>query len=126
EQTLHAEVIYGDQSMPLTLQARFGQPGAYAGWFFPMAAGDYSFRIYGAIDGAAVDETFTSSPETFGAVEDPTPLQFPKPEGAETPGAVVGFMTGGTGWSGGVAALGLALSGGALALYRRGVADVSR
>ncbi|MCC6314915.1 MAG: hypothetical protein IT337_12975, partial [Thermomicrobiales bacterium] len=41
EQTLHAEVIYGDQSMPLTLQARFGQPGAYAGWFFPMAAGDY-------------------------------------------------------------------------------------
>ena len=43
-----------------------------------MKPGDYTFRIYGTIDGTEIDESFTSGPETFGAVEDPAPLQFPK------------------------------------------------
>ena len=70
ETTLQAEVYYVDQSMPLTLEPRFGQPGAYASYFYPNAVGDYSFRIFGTIDGVAIDETFTSGPETLGPALD--------------------------------------------------------
>jgi hypothetical protein len=80
EETLTAEVIFGDQTMELPLSARFGEPGAYESIFFPMQPGDYTFRIYGTIDGLDIDESFTSSPQGFGAVEDPAPLQFPKSE----------------------------------------------
>ena len=78
EETLKAEVIFGDQTMELPLTARFNTPGAYQSVFFPAQPGDYTFRIYGTLDGADVDESFTSSPEGFGAVEDPAPLHFPK------------------------------------------------
>jgi hypothetical protein len=78
--TLQAEVIFGDQSMELSLSPVFNDPGAYKSVFFPMAPGDYTFRIFGKIGDADVDESFTSSPQGFGSVEDPTPLQFPKPE----------------------------------------------
>lgn len=84
EKTLKAEVIYGDQKMDLPLSPGFGQPGKYQSVFFPMAAGDYSFHIYGEIDGTKVDETFTSSPNGFDAVQDPTPLQFPKSKSSVT------------------------------------------
>ena len=78
EETLKAEVIFGDQTMELPLSARFNTPGAYESVFFPAKPGDYTFRIYGTLDGTDVDESFTSSPEGFGAVEDPAPLHFPK------------------------------------------------
>ena len=70
ETTLQAEVFYGDQSMALTIEPRFGEPGAYAGWFYPNAAGTYAFHIFGTIEGVAIDETFTSGPDTFGDVEE--------------------------------------------------------
>lgn len=76
--TLQAEVIYGDQTMALELRPEFSQPGVYNGIFFPMAEGDYTFRIFGEIEGNPVDETFTSSPEGFGSVEPREPLEFPK------------------------------------------------
>jgi hypothetical protein len=88
-ETLKAEVIYGDQRMDLELRPRFGQPGAYAAYFFPMAEGDYSFRIYGQIEGNAIDETFTSGPETFAAVQPREPLEFPKQTASTS--TVVGF-----------------------------------
>ncbi|HET8524909.1 MAG TPA: hypothetical protein VFL82_16880 [Thermomicrobiales bacterium] len=84
DKTLKAEVIYGDQKMDLPLSPGFGQPGKYQSIFFPMAAGDYSFHIYGEIEGTKVDETFTSSPNGFDAVQDPTPLQFPKSKSSVT------------------------------------------
>jgi hypothetical protein len=70
ETTLQAEVFFGDQSMALTIEPRFGQPGAYASWFYPNAAGDYSFHVFGTIEGVPIDETFTSGPDTFGPVEE--------------------------------------------------------
>jgi hypothetical protein len=80
DETLKAEVIYEDQTLELPLSAKWNDPGGYYSVFFPTsAAGDYSFRIYGTINGTDIDETFTSGPETFGPVEDPAPLQFPKP-----------------------------------------------
>jgi len=78
EETLKAEVIFGDQTMELPLSARFNTPGAYESVFFPSQPGDYTFRIYGTLAGTDIDESFTSSPEGFGAVEDPAPLHFPK------------------------------------------------
>jgi hypothetical protein len=97
ETTLQAEVYYGDQTLALTLEARFGQPGAYASWFYPNAAGTYSFRIFGAIEGVAIDETFTSGPDTFGDVEER--LLFPADAAAAAPavtGAGTADLPGGT------------------------------
>jgi hypothetical protein len=79
EKTLQAEVIFEDQTMELPLEARYNAPGAYQSIFYPTKAGDYTFRIYGKIGDTDVDESFTSGPDTFGPVEDPAPLQFPKP-----------------------------------------------
>jgi hypothetical protein len=77
--TLKAEVIYQDQTLELPLEARWNTPGAYQSVFYPMTPGDYTFRIYGKIGDTDIDESFTSGPQTFGPVEDPVPLQFPKP-----------------------------------------------
>lgn len=95
------EVIYGDQTMDLELDPVFNQPGAYRAIFFPAAEGDYSFHIVGDIEGVAIDETFTSSPDTFSAVEAVEPYQFPKEEssnagnGAAMLGGNVGGSSGG-------------------------------
>ncbi|MBA3451046.1 MAG: hypothetical protein H0T18_07535 [Chloroflexia bacterium] len=42
-----------------------------------MEPGAYTFRIFGTIGDTEIDESFTSSPEGFSSVEDPTPFQFP-------------------------------------------------
>ena len=77
-ETVQAEVIYGDQTMALPLTAMWDEPGGYYSVFYPTSSeGDYTFRIFGAIGDAEIDETFTSGPETFGPVEDPEPLRFP-------------------------------------------------
>jgi hypothetical protein len=75
---LQAEVIFADQTMELPLTAMWDQPGGYYSVFFPTTPGDYTFRVYGTIGEAGIDETFTSGPETFGPVADPAPLQFPQ------------------------------------------------
>ena len=77
EETLEAEVIFGDQTRALEISPAFGEPGAYRSVFFPTAAGSYSFRIFGEIDGTTIDETFTSGPDTFGDVQDTAGGQFP-------------------------------------------------
>jgi hypothetical protein len=38
DQTLKAEVIFGDQKMELTIEPRWQTPGAYDAYFFPTAA----------------------------------------------------------------------------------------
>jgi hypothetical protein len=78
EVTLQAEVIFGDQTMELPLEATWDEPGAYGSVFFPVEPGDYTFRIFGTIGDTEIDESFTSGPETFSMVADPAPLQFPK------------------------------------------------
>lgn len=78
-ETLDATVIYGDQEMELELSPVFNDPGHYQSIFFPTALGAYTFQITGEIEGNAIDESFTSGPETFAEVEPIEPLQFPKP-----------------------------------------------
>jgi hypothetical protein len=78
EETLTAEVIFGDQRRDLPLEAAWDEPGWYQSYFFPTVAGEYQFHISGTIDGTPVDETFTSGPETFGPVEAVAEGQFPE------------------------------------------------
>jgi hypothetical protein len=79
EETLQAEVIVGGgaNTKELQLEAAFGEPGAYEGMFIPTLAGDYTFHIFGEIDGTPVDESFDSGPETFSSVESLEDLEFP-------------------------------------------------
>lgn len=77
EETLEATVTFGESTRELPLSPAFGEPGAYRSVFFPTAAGPYTFRIFGEIDGEAIDESFTSGPDTFGEVQDVVGGQFP-------------------------------------------------
>ena len=73
--TLEAEVVKDGQTLNLALLPR--DDGVYEAPFVPTATGDYTFRISGMIEGAAVDESVTSSPSTFNSVEPMTAIQFP-------------------------------------------------
>ena len=77
ESTLKAQVIVGAKSMDLPLSAREEQPGWYQSEFIPTQAGPYTFHITGTIEGQAVDESFTSSPDGFNEVQDTAAGQFP-------------------------------------------------
>jgi len=77
EETLRAQVTFGSDARDLEISPRFGEAGAYQSVFFPTAAGPYTFRIFGEVEGAAFDESFTSGPETFGEVEELAGGQFP-------------------------------------------------
>jgi hypothetical protein len=78
DKTLSVEVIVGGKTLPLSLSARFGQPGAYNAYFMPTKVGSVIFHFTGDIEGQKVDEKFESGPGRFGDVEDTAPLQFPE------------------------------------------------
>jgi hypothetical protein len=81
--SLKVEVLYQSQSTTLSLEPTFdpdtglGTPGDYRAWFFPTAPGDYTFHFTGTIGSQSVDERFTSGPQTFDPVGDPTQVEFP-------------------------------------------------
>jgi len=123
EETLRAEVSFSGQSRELEISPVFGQPGAYRSVFFPTAAGPYSFHVTGDIEGAPIDETFSSGPDTFGEVEDVAggqfPVQYPATgdvvrdaeagaNAATT--ATIGLVLGGAGLLVGLVALGLTIA----------------
>ena len=123
EETLQAEVTFEGETRELPLSARFGEPGWYQSVFFPTAAGPYTFRIHGEVDGTAIDESFTSGPETFSEVQDVTGGQFPvvfpatgdlvrdaeAGAGAATT-ATIALVLGGAGLLAGLVAIGLSLA----------------
>ena len=123
EETLAASVTFGDETRDLEIEARFGEPGWYQSVFFPTAAGPYTFRIFGEVEGEPFDETFTSGPDTFSEVQDVTGGQFPvrfpstgdivRDAGAGANAATtstIALVLGGAGLVAGVVALGLALA----------------
>ena len=79
EKTLKAELTFGGTTtaQPLTLAARFGLPGHYAGYVLPTRVGDYTFHITGAVGTTNIDERFESGPGRFGSIESTDPLQYP-------------------------------------------------
>ena len=80
---LKVEVIYQSASITLALEptfdpdSGFGTPGDYRAWFFPTAPGDYTFHFTGTIGSQSIDERFTSGPQTFDPVVEPTQVEFP-------------------------------------------------
>jgi len=77
EETLQAQVTFGSQTRDLEIRPRFDEPGWYESVFFPTAAGAYTFRIFGEIEGESFDQSVTSGPDTFSDVQDVTGGQFP-------------------------------------------------
>jgi hypothetical protein len=79
EETLQAEIIAGGgaETRELTLEPAFRDPGHYESVIIPTVPGDYTFRIFGDLEGQQIDESFTSGPETFSVIEEVAPLQFP-------------------------------------------------
>lgn len=123
EETLSATVSFGDQTRDLEISAVFGQPGAYRSVFFPTAAGPYTFRITGTLDGEPIDESFTSGPDTFSEVRDVTAGQFPvafpatadivrdaEAGAAAATTATIALVLGGAGLVAGLVALGLSIA----------------
>jgi hypothetical protein len=80
EETLQVEIIYGASKKELPIRAQFGQDGAYTADVLPTAAGDYTWHIWGDIEGTPVDVSMTSSPDTFGSVEPKSESAFPAAE----------------------------------------------
>lgn len=122
ETSLAATVTQGDATRDLVLSPRFGQPGWYQSFFIPTVAGAYSFHVTGEIEGTAVDETFSTGPDTFGEPQALAAAQFPvqfpgqaelvddAERGAEAAGQVtIALILGGLGLVAGLAALGLSL-----------------
>jgi len=100
EETLQAEIIAGGgaQTKKLTLEPAFNDPGHYESVIIPSAPGDYSFRIFGDLEGQEIDEMFSSGPETFSSIEDTGDLQFPTevPSNAELQSEIDALKGGGT------------------------------
>jgi hypothetical protein len=80
EETLRVEVIFGASTKELQVEPQFGQEGAYTAHILPTEAGDYTWHIFGDIEGTAVDVSMTSGPDTFSAVEPKTSVSFPGAE----------------------------------------------
>ena len=80
EETLRVEIIYGSSTRELELRSQFGQEGAYTADVLPTETGDYTWRIWGDIEGTPVDVSMTSSPDTFGSVEPKSEVAFPEAE----------------------------------------------
>jgi hypothetical protein len=83
--SLKVDVSLGNndaQKTSMTLEpdfevGEFGTPGDYRAFFIPTAPGAYTFHFTGTIKGQAVDQKFTSGPQTFSEVQDPAEVSFP-------------------------------------------------
>lgn len=80
EETLRVEIIYGASKKELDIEPQFGQDGAYTAHVLPTEEGDYTWHIWGDIEGTPVDVSMTSSPDTFGSVEPKSDTAFPTAE----------------------------------------------
>jgi hypothetical protein len=80
EETLKVEIIYGSSKKELELEPQFGLDGAYTAYVIPTQTGDYTWHIFGTIEGTPVDVSMTSSPDTFEPVESKATVSFPDAE----------------------------------------------
>lgn len=124
DETMKAEVIFGETKRDLPLTEREEDPGWYQSVFIPTAAGKYTFHLTGTVEGTAIDESFTSSPDGFNEVQEAASGQFPvtlpttaelsaeAKKGADAASQVtIALALGGAGLVVGLLALGVALAG---------------
>lgn len=97
EATLQVEVTHipSGVSQLMSLRSIFRDPGHYTNDWIPNAPGAYRFRFFGTVEDLAVDETFESGEETFGAIQPADNLYFPEPQPQvrELEGAVRGAQS---------------------------------
>lgn len=81
DESLKVEVVVGGGAArkELTFEALEDEPGKYVAAFLPTVTGDYTFRIFGEIEGTPIDESFESGPGRFDSVEALDELAFPEP-----------------------------------------------
>lgn len=77
EDTLQIEVTFGPAARTLNLRPIASEPGHYTADLIPMRPGDYTFRVFGTIEGVEIDETFSASDGQFSTVEPIEDIQFP-------------------------------------------------
>lgn len=124
DQTIRAQVTYGQQTRDLPLVEREEDPGWYESIFIPTAAGKYTFHLTGTVESAPIDESFTSSPTGFNEVQEAASGEFPvtlptvaelqaqAQKGADAANQVtIALALGGIGLAVGLLALGLAVVG---------------
>ena len=75
--TLKAEIEFGTEKRTLTLEPQEGQDGVYIAWVVPTDVGPYTWRVFGTIEGNAVDLSATSGPDSFDEVQPQSALSFP-------------------------------------------------
>jgi len=79
---LHVTVETGSAKKTFSLLPSFdadsglGTKGEFDAFFIPTTPGPYTFRFTGNL-GGPVDQSFTSGPNTFSTVDDPSQIQFP-------------------------------------------------
>jgi len=82
--SLKVQVVFGAKtSDELDLEPSFdadtglGTHGEWDAAITPTEPGNYTFHLTGSIHGQAIDQKFTSGPETFNSVDDPATIEFP-------------------------------------------------
>lgn len=77
EDTLQIEVTFGPASKVIKPQPVSGEPGHYTANLIPTRPGDYTFRVFGTIEGVEINETFSAADGQFSTVEPIEDIQFP-------------------------------------------------
>jgi hypothetical protein len=80
EESLQAELIFGVSQKTLAIEPVWNEPGSYTAAVIPTEAGDYTWRIFGTIEGTPVDVSMTSAPDTFASIEPKAAVAFPEAE----------------------------------------------
>jgi hypothetical protein len=77
---LQAEVVFGDSgaTTQVTLDPAFDSPNEYLGYIIPTRPGTYTFNVTGTVGGQTIEETFTSGPDTFNDIQNPSDAEFPE------------------------------------------------
>jgi hypothetical protein len=68
--TLKAQVIFGVQNMELELAPRPGFDGSYTAGFVPAKVGDYNVRLFGTLNGDAIDEKINAGANGISPIVD--------------------------------------------------------
>jgi hypothetical protein len=74
---IKAQVKTGDETVDLTLNQAFGEPGLYEAALIPTRTGTYTFTFTGTVAGEEFSETFTSGEATFDSPTSASEVAFP-------------------------------------------------
>lgn len=80
DESLTVELIVGGGAAKkeISFEPIEGEPGSYVAAFLPTVTGDYTFHIFGEIEGTEIDESFESGPGRFDSVEPLDEVAFPE------------------------------------------------